>query len=59
MKLKKKNRQMPKKKMTKEKLIKILSKDYKTRSKQGEIEGYYFDGVKSTVLRKARKILSI
>ena len=49
---------MPKKKMTKEKLIKILSKDYKTRSEQGEIEGYYFDGVKSTVIHKTRKILS-
>ena len=50
---------MPKKKLTREKLIKILSKDYKTISKQGEIEGYYFDGIKTTVLRKPRKILSI
>ena len=50
---------MPKKKMTKEKLIKILSKDYKTRSNQGDIEGYYFDGIKTTILRKPRKILSI
>jgi len=50
---------MPSKKLTKKKLIKILSKDYKQREDHEEIEGYYFDGIKTTVIRKARKILSI
>ena len=50
---------MPKKKLTKQKLIKILSKDYKRREEPTDVEGYYFDGIKTTVLRKARKILSI
>lgn len=50
---------MPKKKLTKQKLIKILSKDHENREEPTDIEGYYFDGIKTTVLRKARKILSI
>ena len=50
---------MPNKKLTKKKLIKMLSKDYKNREEPAEIEGYYFDGIKTTVIRKARKILSI
>jgi hypothetical protein len=35
------------------------TKTVKKKKKQGEIEGYYFDGVKSIVIRKTRKILSI
>lgn len=50
---------MPKQKLSKKKLIKILSKDYKRREEPNDIEGYYFDGIKTTVLRKARKILGI
>ena len=51
---------MPKKKkITKKKLIKILSDDCKKDINLSEIEGYYFDGIKTTVLRKARKILGI
>ena len=50
---------MPNKKLTKKKLIKVLSKDYKNREEPAEIGGYYFDGTKTIVLRKPRKILSI
>ena len=50
---------MPNKKLTKKKLIKMLSKDYKNREEPTEIGGYYFDGTKTIVLRKPRKILSI
>ena len=50
---------MPNKKLTKKKLIKMLSKDYKNREEPAEITGYYFNGTKTTVLRKPRKILSI
>jgi hypothetical protein len=50
---------MPNKKLTKKKLIKMLSKDYKNREEPAEIGGYYFDGTKTIVLRKPRKILSI
>jgi hypothetical protein len=50
---------MPNKKLTKKKLIKMLSKDYKNREEPAEIGGYYFDGTKTIVLRKPKKILSI
>jgi hypothetical protein len=35
------------------------TKTVKKNKKQGEIEGYYFDGTKSQVLIKKRSILSI